>query len=370
MQDNCSNDLFQCVFYMFIIPILLVLGMFGSAFNLVLMSGPGFRGLTFFYLRALSLSDMVYLVFVMGYLIEIMWLGNGDLNFRAKYYLTHWDIILGNTFITTSGYIILLLTMDRYRAICHPTRPRDATPGLYIGFALISGFLLEPPKFLDSHIVNACVEVTSHNNHTLEGGECQCGTNVAMLGTTCRYQVEEAAGVIGTFPWVTYSLLINLLTKILPSILMIIGNIKMIRRYHQVTNKIGLNRNNIKQTSKKHSKVISKRDHNLMKLLFFLGLTFFIGNFPMAFLRICIAFGYKDEPVFKEFRVLVNTLEICFASSNFFFYCFCNVQIRRRVGFLTSISFISAFVLGFSIPELEKIVETKGYKYWNNIRKC
>ena len=104
-----------------------------------------------------------------------------------------------------------------------------------MGFALISGFLLETPKSLDSHIVNACVEVTSHNNHTLEGGQCQCGTNVAMLGTTCRYQVEEATGVIGTFPWVTYSLLINLLTKILPSLLMIVGNIRMIRRYHQVT---------------------------------------------------------------------------------------------------------------------------------------
>jgi hypothetical protein len=237
MNGNCEDDVLQCVCYYGIIPIMLVLGLCGSAFTLILISGSGFRGLTFYYLRALSISDMVYLFFVIGYVVEIMGMGNGDINFQAKYYLTHWDIVLCNTFITNSGFIILLLTLDRYRAICHPTRPRDANPGLYMGYALVASFLLQVPKFLESHIVSKCLEVTSGNNHTLLGGVCECGANTAMLGTTCRFEAEENTNVVNTYPWIIYSVLTAMLTKILPSMLMIILNTRMINRYYKVSTK-------------------------------------------------------------------------------------------------------------------------------------
>ena len=51
-----------------------------------------------------------------GYLLEIIFLNNDDdnnLSFETTFYLTHMDIAIGNTFITTSGFIILLLTIDR-----------------------------------------------------------------------------------------------------------------------------------------------------------------------------------------------------------------------------------------------------------------
>ena len=181
----------ECICYMIIIPILVFFGMSGSAINLILMSRPGFRGLTFYYLRSLSISDMIYLLFVIGYISEIMFLGEGDLNFQARYYLTHWDIVLCNTFISYSGFIILMVTLDRHRAICSPTTPRDPNTGLYLSYALLSSFLLQVPSFLESHIVNKCVEVTPGNNHTLLGGFCKCGESSAVLDTTCRSVVIQ-----------------------------------------------------------------------------------------------------------------------------------------------------------------------------------
>lgn len=54
---------------------------------------------------------------LLGYLMEIIFLSNDNddntLSFETTFYLTHMDIAIGNTFITTSGFIILLLTIDR-----------------------------------------------------------------------------------------------------------------------------------------------------------------------------------------------------------------------------------------------------------------
>ena len=75
----------------------------------------------------------------------------------------------------------------------------------------------------------------------------------------------------------------------------------------------------------------SNKDQNAMKLLLFLGVEFFFTNIPMAIGKIAISFGYKEEPVFKEFVVLSIILEVSFAASNFYLYCLCNSQIRMKV---------------------------------------
>ena len=99
--------------YWFVSPVLIFLGLAGSLTNLIILSGQEFNTSTFYYLRALSCTDMMYLVLVTGYLAEITLINDDQDNYSAKYYLTHWDVNLCNTFITASGFIILLLTIDR-----------------------------------------------------------------------------------------------------------------------------------------------------------------------------------------------------------------------------------------------------------------
>ena len=55
----------------FIVPILIVAGICGSLANLAIMSGAAFTGSTFYYLRALSLCDMFYLLCVIGTLSSL-----------------------------------------------------------------------------------------------------------------------------------------------------------------------------------------------------------------------------------------------------------------------------------------------------------
>ena len=76
---------------------------------------------------------------------------------------------------------------------------------------------------------------------------------------------------------------------------------------------------------------ISKKDRSLIRLLFMMSIVFFATNIPMAVARIMQAFGHTDNKVFKDFVVVANVMEIFFASSNFYLYCFCNHQFRRNV---------------------------------------
>ena len=76
---------------------------------------------------------------------------------------------------------------------------------------------------------------------------------------------------------------------------------------------------------------MSKKDRMAMKLLVFLSIEFCFTNIPMAVVKIAMAFGYSDEPVFHEFVVFSIILEITFAASNFYLYCLCNSQVRKKV---------------------------------------
>ena len=98
------------------------------------------------------------------------------------------------------------------------------------------------------------------------------------------------------------------------------------------------------ETKTKKYYQISKKDKSLIRLLFMMSLVFFITNIPMAIGRIIQSFDISTEDkFFKEFAVVTNVMEIFFASSNFYLYCFCNLQFRRNV------SFLSTFIFKFNI---------------------
>ena len=110
--------------------------MFGSVTNLVILKNSHcFDKRTCFYLQALSVTDMLYLTFMIGYLVasnkplyvNLPYLFQAEVsifhnmhstNYDWKKYLTHWSVILSNTFVTSSSGIILLVTIEYYKSIC------------------------------------------------------------------------------------------------------------------------------------------------------------------------------------------------------------------------------------------------------------
>ena len=129
--------------------------------------------------------------------------------------------------------------------------------------------------------------------------------------------------------------------KIIPSLLLVFLNVMIIRKVKRTRIAICKNKPSLineesyqKKRSRNQSRehYISKKDRNLINLFFTLYGLFLICNIPMAIVRIVISTGLDPTiKTFREFRVLSNTLEVVFAASNFYLYCLCNVQIRRKV---------------------------------------
>ena len=164
-----------------------------------------------------------------------------------------------------------------------------------------------------------------------------------MLDDFCRLENEIQEDLVGTYPWILYTILSEMIMKIIPAILLVYLNMMIIRKVKKTRLAVLKNRQSLnaapdenkkkirfKSSTKTHC--ISKRDQNLINLFFVLYFLFLVTNIPMAIVRILIGCGIDtSKPIFREFRVLSNTLEVFFAASNFYLYCLCNMQIRRKV---------------------------------------
>ena len=93
-----------------------------------------------------------------------------------------------------------------------------------------------------------------------------------------------------------------------------------------------------------------------------MSLVFFVTNIPMAVGRIIQSLGIttKDK-IFKEFAIVANVMEIFFAASNFYLYCFCNYQFRRNVRNQTILTHYryEHFISGFGVHHVSQTKKIK-----------
>ena len=204
---------------------------------------------------------------------------------------------------------------------------------------------------MEEKIVQECVRISIAVNQTsMQGEECECDTNIG----TCRYVAVASEEIQMTFPWVTFVILSEMFVKIIPAIILVILNAvvidglqKVLKRrntlciqdaqmkaYH-VKSEILKSCPEYKESVYLHKiaklRKVSKRDTNIMKLLLVMSLVFFCTNVPMAVGRIMSAVGFHHQLGFQQFVILSNVLEVFYAASNFYLYCFCNSQIRNKV---------------------------------------
>ena len=76
----------QLVGYLFIAPIFFLMGVIGSVINLIVLSGPGFNSHLYFYLRALSVSDLSFLISAAVVLSNVLlsYINGGDVSRNSR----------------------------------------------------------------------------------------------------------------------------------------------------------------------------------------------------------------------------------------------------------------------------------------------
>ena len=74
LPETCLEDIFRCVSYLMVMPSFMICGIIGCIATIFVLTGARFRTNTFFYLKVLSVSDLMYLITAFGYIYEIFFL--------------------------------------------------------------------------------------------------------------------------------------------------------------------------------------------------------------------------------------------------------------------------------------------------------
>ena len=74
LPETCKQDIFRCVSYLMVMPIFMIGGIIGCIATIFVLTGAKFKTNTFFYLKALSISDLMYLLTAFGYIYELFFL--------------------------------------------------------------------------------------------------------------------------------------------------------------------------------------------------------------------------------------------------------------------------------------------------------
>lgn len=169
------NELCNCYF----LPIVCGVGIMGNIANLITLASPKLRAVSYMYLRALGVADLLCMFFVLIFVFfEILKLMNLDRiygDYVAAWYRAHTMLPLINASVSAGILIVVALTVERYISICWPIFFRQwnlsqrAVP--FIVTAYVVPFLLYIPMcwqykvvFNQTNLTNGFVPYTVEDN--------------------------------------------------------------------------------------------------------------------------------------------------------------------------------------------------------------
>ena len=137
-------ELVRTVEFNILLPAIAVLGLVGNTINLFVLRS--FNGPTFFYLFWLAVSDLGTMIFdslfAFGY-------SRAPNNFIVALLQCH--VVPGGAgiLLTCSNFIVVVLTVDRFRAVLYPIETRAVRnrchPGWKVSLCLVSAFVVFSP---------------------------------------------------------------------------------------------------------------------------------------------------------------------------------------------------------------------------------
>ncbi|OQR72730.1 G-protein coupled receptor-like [Tropilaelaps mercedesae] len=102
---------------------IIVLGLVGNVMNLIILTRPNLKGVTYVYLTWLATFDLLSLVFALFSVLRLH--GIQPKSYAAAFFYAHLEMPLVNSAMTSSIFIVLAVTLDRYWSVCLPSRYKD-----------------------------------------------------------------------------------------------------------------------------------------------------------------------------------------------------------------------------------------------------
>ena len=118
----------------------IVLGFIGNVINLIVLTRPNLKGVTYVYLTWLATFDLLSLIFALFSVLRLH--GIQPKTYTAAFFYAHLEMPLVNSAMTSSIFIVLAVTLDRYWSVCLPARYKDIHTEKCAHFAIWMSFVL------------------------------------------------------------------------------------------------------------------------------------------------------------------------------------------------------------------------------------
>uniref|UniRef100_A0A183BL20 G_PROTEIN_RECEP_F1_2 domain-containing protein n=1 Tax=Globodera pallida TaxID=36090 RepID=A0A183BL20_GLOPA len=304
-QENVSR--LNWLIYIYIAPLIIGIGVVGDLLTVVTLTHPSLkRKDIYIFLTFLAVIDLLAQLSVIP---PILWI----LDYRfcsrpAAIYYAHIAFPLANALMGASVWVVVLLTLYQFRAVCYPLRSSTAQMDrrfVYCLFTLafLANFCIYAPWALKRVI------------YKIPPGILRCSLVI------CDRPMDT--------PWFhIYEWVREFLTRLLPFVLIAYFNVNILITYR--SNK----KDRLSLSSQSfHRKAVveksEKEEKRLFTVLFAITIIFFLCTIPAAPVTIFISDQQSQSLPFQIFRSASNLLEITKFALNFYLYCLINPDIRR-----------------------------------------
>lgn len=293
-----------------LVPIIMIIGVIGNTMTIFIMTQRRMRSSTNWYLAALAIFDMSYLVF--SFVLSFQHYPNiHDAQFYPYWKLWPYLITITDASSNSSVWITVTFTIERYIAVCYPMKGKvictESRAKKMIVIEFISIFLITLPTAFEWNIV----EVVDSNNAT------QIRAEYSELGLNPTY--------VSVYYW-----MVSVLFIIIPFILLAVFNAFLIKSVHSSKSARKT------MTRRRETGEQARQESKITVMLIAIVILFLFCQLPTAVILLYGSFHHVDQGSNEDYLLrglgnIFNFLVALNAAGNFVVYCLLSQKYRRTL---------------------------------------
>ncbi|CAI5455610.1 unnamed protein product [Caenorhabditis angaria] len=291
--------------YCYVLPCICAIGIVGNITNLIVLASRRLRAVSYMYLRALAVADLLCMLFVLIFVSTELINKNGSALSQYKLYQIyqcHFMLTLINWALGAGCYVVVALSLERYISIVFPMHFRTWNSPQRATRAIMLAFLL-PAMFYIPYAITR-YEGTQHFDPA---------TNRTIYSMNDHPNYK-------TFTWQIYKWTREAFLRFLPIIILTVLNIQIMIAFRK--------RQKMFQQLTKRKEQGTQKDDTLMYMLGGTVLMSLVCNIPAAINLLLIDETLKKRLDYQIFRAVANLLEITNHASQFYVFCACSTDYR------------------------------------------
>uniref|UniRef100_A0A7E4VPB6 G_PROTEIN_RECEP_F1_2 domain-containing protein n=1 Tax=Panagrellus redivivus TaxID=6233 RepID=A0A7E4VPB6_PANRE len=303
--SKSTSDMITILAYCYIMPIICVIGIIGNIMNLVTLASRRLRAVSYMYLRALAVADLLCMIFVLIFTsCEVLQYRGYPCNryYWYGFYQAHIMLSFINWALATGVFVVVALSLERYVSIIHPMSFRTWNSPKRAWMAIAIAYFI-PVIFYVPYAF----------------GRYSIGQKVAADGSIVYNAIDSP--ISRTAPWQAYELSRELTVRFAPIALLSYLNGRIMYAFRRRQKMFSRLTNRADQST-------SSRDDTLLYILGGIVVMFFICNIPAAMNLLFINETVKKRVDYQIFRAAANLLEITNHAAQFYIFCACSTDYR------------------------------------------